>query len=432
MNVVDIERYPRLDIEAVAGAKPELILQARMDLSAGDAHDEDAFWKRWPSIPAVAAGRVVVLPDDLTLRPGPRVGAAVEELAAILHREDRKPGRAMSLFATPGRRATGLLVVAACVVVAAAIAAGVGSSDLTLRDVLTTLMGGGDAATRGIVIDFRLARVLLAACVGAALAAAGTSYQAVLRNPLADPFILGVSGGAALGAVIFIAIAPSSGLGDSIARPAAAFAGAVVTLIVLFGLARFQGRTETTALLLTGVVLNALDSAVIQFFVSAGDPARFQGTLSYLMGAMNAPSWQTLAIVATLTAIGIAVLLSQAHTLNLLSLGDEEAAQLGVPVDRATWTIVLAASLVTAAAVAFTGIIGFVGLIVPHAMRALFGPDHRILIPASALGGAATLMLADAAARTFIAPAELPVGVVTALIGGPFFLTLLMKRLRAS
>lgn len=338
----------------------------------------------------------------------------------------------MSVFAKPGRRVTGLVVVGACVVVAAAVAAGVGSSDLTLRDVFATLMGGGDAATRGIVIDFRLARVVLAACVGAALAAAGTSYQAVLRNPLADPFILGVSGGAALGAVIFIAIAPSSGLGDSVARPAAAFVGAVATLIVLFGLARFQGRTETTALLLTGVVLNALDSAVIQFFVSAGDPARFQGTLSYLMGAMNAPSWQTLAIVASLTGIGIAVLFAQAHTLNLLSLGDEEAAQLGVSVDRATWTIVLAASLVTAAAVAFTGIIGFVGLIVPHAMRALFGPDHRILIPASALGGAATLMLADAAARTFIAPAELPVGVVTALIGGPFFLTLLMKRLRAS
>ena len=338
----------------------------------------------------------------------------------------------MSLFATGGRRATGLIAVAASVFVAGAIAAGVGSSHLSLHDVLAALTGGGDAATRGIVIDFRLARVLLAACVGAALASAGASYQAVLRNSLADPFILGVSGGAALGAVIFIAIAPSSGLGDSIARPIAAFLGAVLTLVVLFGLARFQGRTETTALLLTGVVLNALDSAIIQFFVSAGDPARFQGTLSYLMGAMNAPSWRTLAIVAGLTGVGLAVLLTQAHTMNLLSLGDEEAAQLGVPVDRATWTIVLAASLVTAAAVAFTGIIGFVGLIVPHAMRALFGPDHRILIPASALAGAATLMLADAAARTFLAPAELPVGVVTALVGGPFFLTLLMKRLRAA
>ena len=338
----------------------------------------------------------------------------------------------MTPFAAPGRRWIGLLLLAASVIAAGAIAAAVGSSHLSLHDVIAALTGGGDAASRGIVLDFRLARLLLAACVGAALASAGASYQAVLRNPLADPFILGVSGGAALGAVLFIAFDPASGLGDSIARPAAAFLGAVLTLVALFAIARFQGRTETTALLLTGVVLNALESATIQFLVSAGDPARFQGTMSYLMGAMNAPSWQSLTIVAALSGIGIAVLMTQAHTLNVLTLGDEEAAQLGVAVDRARWTIVLAASLVTAAAVAFTGIIGFVGLIVPHAMRALFGPDHRILIPACALGGAATLMLADAAARTFIAPAELPVGVVTALVGGPFFLILLMKRMRAA
>jgi iron complex transport system permease protein len=338
----------------------------------------------------------------------------------------------MSLFARPPRRVTALLVVTASVVVAASIAASVGSSDLGLRDAFAALLGRGDASTRGIIIDFRLARVLLAACVGAGLAAAGASYQAVLRNPLADPFILGVSGGAALGAVLYIALAPSSLIGDSIARPAAAFLGAIVTLAVLLGLARLKGRTETTALLLTGVVLNAIDSAIIQFFVSAGDPARFQGTLSYLMGAMNAPSWQALTIVAVITVAGVTVLLANAHTLNLLALGDVEAAQLGVEVDRATWIVVLAASLVTAAAVAFSGIIGFVGLIVPHAMRSLFGPDHRILLPVSALAGATTLMLADAAARTLVAPTELPVGVVTALIGGPFFLILLMKRLRAS
>ncbi len=338
----------------------------------------------------------------------------------------------MSLLSTRKRRRAGVIVVGASVIVAMAVATSVGSSDLRLRDVVEVFLGGGDASTRGIVIDFRLTRILLAACVGAALASAGASYQAVLRNPLADPFILGVSGGAALGAVIYIAVAPTPGLGGSIARPAAAYLGAVATLVVLFGLTRGQGRTETTALLLTGIVLNALDSAIIQFFVSVGDPARFQGTLAYLMGAMNAPSWPALAIVAVLTAAGIALLLAHAHTLNLLALGDEEAGQLGVAVDRATWTVVLAASLVTAAAVAFTGIIGFVGLIVPHAMRVLFGPDHRVLLPASALAGASALMLADAAARTIIAPSELPVGVVTALIGGPFFLVLLTKRVRAS
>lgn len=338
----------------------------------------------------------------------------------------------MSFRSARSRRGAGLLLVGASVLVAGAVALGVGSSDLSLKSVAEAFLGGGDAATRGIVIDFRLARVLLAACVGAALAAAGASYQAVLRNPLADPFILGISGGAALGAVVSIALSPSSGLAESIARPAAAFAGAVLTLVVLFGLARFQGRTETTSLLLTGVVLNALSSAIIQFFVSTGDPARFQGTLSYLMGAMNAPSWRSLSTVAILAGAGVGLLLAHAHTLNILALGDDEAAQLGVDVDRATWTVVLAASLVTAAAVAFAGIIGFVGLIVPHAMRSLFGSDHRILLPASALGGATTLMLADAAARTFCAPAELPVGVVTALIGGPFFLILLMRKMRAA
>lgn len=338
----------------------------------------------------------------------------------------------MSIFSARSRRGAGLLLVGLSVIVAGGVATGVGSSELGLKQVAEAFLGSGDATTRSIVFGFRLARVLLAACVGAALAAAGASYQAVLRNPLADPFILGVSGGAALGAVLSIALSPSSGLGDSIARPAAAFLGAILTLVVLFGLARFQGRTETTSLLLMGVVLNALTSATIQFFVSAGDPARFQGTLSYLMGAMNAPSWRALSMVAILAGAGIGLLLAHAHTLNLLALGDDEAAQLGVDVDRATWTVVLAASLVTAAAVAFAGIIGFVGLIVPHAMRALFGSDHRILLPASALGGATTLMLADAAARTLTAPAELPVGVVTALIGGPFFLILLTRKLRTA
>ena len=327
-------------------------------------------------------------------------------------------------------RIAGLVVAAACVAAALVLAVSVGPSELGLRDAMAALRGDGDAASRVILVDVRLSRALLAACVGAALSAAGCAFQAVLRNPLADPYILGVSGGAALGAVVFTALAPLGALGSATGRPAAAFVGAVATLVVLFGLARFRGRTESTALLLTGVVLNAFDSAVILFFVSTGDPARFQGVLSYLMGAMSSPAWSSLVVVAALAAVASAVLGAHAHTMNLLALGDEEAGQLGVAVERSTWAIVLAASLITAAAVAFTGIVGFVGLIVPHAMRALFGPDHRILLPASALAGAALLMLADAAARALLAPIELPVGVVTALAGGPFFLALLMKRLR--
>ena len=330
------------------------------------------------------------------------------------------------------RRLAGLTALALAAVAALAIATSMGPSPLGWSDLWAALLGRGDDASRAILIDVRLARVLLAGCVGAALAGAGCAYQAVLRNPLADPYILGISGGAALGAVVFIALAPAAALGGTTARPAAAFAGALATLVVLFGLARFQGRTDSLSLLLTGVVLNAFDSAIIQFFVSAGDPARFQGTLSYLMGAMSSPSWPSLAAVATLSAVGLAVLGAHVHTMNLLALGDDEAAQLGVGVERATWTIVIAASLVTAAAVAFTGIVGFVGLIVPHTMRRVFGADHRVLLPASAIGGAAVLMVADAAARTLLAPAEMPVGVVTALVGGPFFLVVLIRRLRTS
>ena len=330
------------------------------------------------------------------------------------------------------RRSLILALLAIAFVGSIALATSVGPSSLGFADVVRGLLGRNDPGARAILVDVRLARVLLAAVVGAALASAGTAYQAVLRNPLADPFILGVSGGAALGATVFIALAPAGAIGSPIGRPLAAFLGAVATLAVLLGLARFRGRTGTTALLLTGVVLNAFDSAVIQFFVSAGDPARFQGTLTFLMGSISSPAWGAFGAIAAITVLGLAVLVATSHTQNLLALGDDEAIQLGVGVERATWTIVLAASLLTAAAVAFCGIVGFVGLIVPHAIRALIGPDHRLLVPAAALGGGATLALADAAARTFVAPAELPVGVITALVGGPFFLALLMRRLRSA
>ena len=335
-------------------------------------------------------------------------------------------------MSTPRGGPAMLLLLAVLTLAVLVAATSVGATSVGLRDLLAIVSGGGDPSGRALLIDVRLARVLLAAVVGAALASAGAAYQAVLRNPLADPFILGISGGAALGATLYVAVSPASAVGSPLGRPVAAFAGAAATLVVLFGLARFRGRTATTALLLTGVVLNAFDSAIIQFLVTAGDPARFQGTLAYLMGAMSSPAWGALASVALLTALGLVVLATHAHTLNLLSLGAEEAGQLGVAVERSTWVAVLAASLITAAAVAFTGIVGFIGLIVPHAMRAAFGPDHRVLLPACALAGAATVAAADAAARTLLAPVELPVGVITALVGGPFFLVLLLRRLRAA
>jgi iron complex transport system permease protein len=225
--------------------------------------------------------------------------------------------------------------------------------------------------------------------------------------------------------------ATGEGTLDIVGRPAAAFLGAAVALVLLFALARLRGRTESHALLLVGVVVNSFVSAILLFLISVGDPARFQGVLFFLVGKLDSISWTALSVMSVVVLTGLATLLVLGHTLNILSLGEEEAGHLGVAAESTTWLAVLAASLVTAASVAFTGVIGFVGLIVPHAVRAIVGPDHRTLLPVSALGGAAFLVLADTVARTVAAPAEIPVGAVTALIGGPFFLVLLFRRLRS-
>ena len=306
---------------------------------------------------------------------------------------------------------------------------GVGSSGADWSDLPDLLAGEADPVVRQILLDVRLPRVLLAALVGAALAAAGVAYQGVLRNPLADPFILGVSGGSALGAVLFGAAAGSTALGV-MGRPAAGFGGALVTLFLLFRLARLGGRTGPTTLLLVGVVLNAIASALILFVITAGDPARFQGEFFYLIGRIPPQPLSTLLAIAIWLTLGLAVLATQSHRLNLLALGEETAGQLGVDPERSLWITVMAASLITAAAVAFTGLVGFVGLIVPHITRTLLGPDHRVLLPASTLCGAAFLVLADSAARVVAAPVEIPVGVLTTLIGGPFFLVLFLRHLR--
>lgn len=307
-----------------------------------------------------------------------------------------------------------------------------GSSDLGSREALGALVGSGDATAREIVIDVRLPRVVLAALVGAALAGAGAVFQAVLRNALADPFILGVSGGAALGTTLVIAFGGGSIAAVTVARPAAAFTGAIAGLVLLFALARYRGRTETATLLLTGVILNAFASSLILFLATAGDPTRFQQVMHTLLGQIRSPTWIEVLACGVATTVGLGGVALLAHPLNLLSLGADEAGHLGIEVERVTWLAVIASSLVTAAAVAFAGIVGFVGLIVPHAVRSLLGPDHRVLVPAAVVSGAAFLVLADAGARTVVAPAELPVGVVTALLGGPFFLVLLARRIRES
>jgi iron complex transport system permease protein len=325
-----------------------------------------------------------------------------------------------------------LALLLAVLIASAWIALGIGPSETSWSDVPRLVTGEADSTTREILTRVRMPRVVLAALVGAALSGAGVVFQAVLRNPLADPYILGISGGAALGAVLFTTLISSSALGSALGRPSVAFAGALATLFLL-SLARVRGRTEPTVLLLVGVVLNAFFSAVILYLLTAGDASRFRGALFYLVGSMSAASslsWTVLLSVGAFILAGLAVLALLSHRLNLLAFGEEVAEHLGVDVERTIWSSVTWASLITAAAVAFTGLVGFVGLIVPHLVRTLAGPDHRLLLPASALGGAAFLVLADTAARTLVAPAEMPVGVITALVGGPFFLFLFLRRLR--
>ena len=342
------------------------------------------------------------------------------------------------------RRAAPILLGLTVAVVAAAwLALGIGPTQSGWSDVWQLLREGVgrlldipslrahdvEASVRAILLDVRLPRVVLAMLVGAALSGAGVAFQAVLRNPLADPYILGVSGGAALGAVLFTALAETAELGSPVGRPLAAFGGALTTLVLLY-LARVRGRTEPMALLLVGVILNAIYSAVILFLVTTGDAARFQGALFFLVGNLGSLPWTVLVSIAVLGVSGIALLMALSHRLNLLAFGEEVAGHLGVNVERTVWVTVVGASLVTAAAVAFTGLVGFVGLIVPHLVRTLCGPDHRLLLPASVLGGAAFVILADTAARTLVAPVEMPVGVITALVGGPFFLWLFLRHLR--
>ena len=279
-----------------------------------------------------------------------------------------------------------------------------------------------------IVIDVRLPRVLAAGAVGAALSYSGAAYQGVFRNPLADPFLLGVASGAALGASIAI-ISPldaaTYGFGWV---PLLAFAGAAtaVLLTVLFSQAG-GGAIANTSLILAGVAISAIAGAATSFILLTGGE-RAQPIFAFLFGSLNTASWERLLVGAPYLLVGTAVVALYARVLNVLQLDEEQAAQLGVDVTKTKLVILGAASLVAATAVAIAGVIGFVGLVVPHVVRLLFGSDHRRLLPLAALLGASYLIATDVLARTLLAPQEIPVGIVTALVGGPFFLYLLRAR----
>ncbi|MBI3910084.1 MAG: iron chelate uptake ABC transporter family permease subunit [Armatimonadetes bacterium] len=284
-----------------------------------------------------------------------------------------------------------------------------------------------DPREEAILLTLRLPRVAGAALVGAALATAGALFQGLLRNPLADPYVVGTSGGAALGAVLGMMVgAQVTVLGFGIV-PLAAFVGALAAMALVVGLAGVGGRLPAVTVLLAGFAVSSLLGYTVSLLLVLNDRLQLQMPRVYgwLLGGIAVTGWSELAVVGPLAVLTILATLGLARSLNALSLGEDGAARLGIAVERDKRLILVAGSLLTAAAVSISGLIGFVGLIVPHVTRLLCGPDHRLLLPATALAGASFLVLADLLARALLPPTELPVGIVTAFLGGPFFLWLL-------
>lgn len=340
----------------------------------------------------------------------------------------------------------GVAVAAALYAVVAVASLGFGSSSFGALEMITAWWHGGwNETQRAIILNARLPRVGFAGVVGAALAVGGAVFQANLRNPLADPYILGISGGAALGGTLWMALA--TGLGGLVAvgsmpwwitevTPAvAAFFGAIGALAVIWAVARWTpgGRSSTYVLLLTGVIVNAFASSVILFVRSVVSARQAQELLFYLMGtlAVEGTGTPTLVTTGAVVLVSLLALGWWARDLNVISLGDDEAAALGVDIESTRWWTVGIASLAVACAVSLTGLIGFVGLVVPHAIRLLVGPDHRLLLPCCALGGAAFLTGCDLLTRVSFGAlgTALPVGVVTAFVGAPLFMVFLWRNL---
>ena len=286
---------------------------------------------------------------------------------------------------------------------------------------------------RLIVFELRLPRILLGILVGAALSVAGAGFQALLRNPLADPYVLGVSSGAALGAIVSLVAAPHLTALGPLVTPAAAFLGAALTIAAVYLLGRRGGQLDSGTLLLAGIITASFLSAVIMFLMTTLSGRDLRGMAFWLMGDLSTPPPPS-TLVRSVFVGGILIAIGAVYTtaadLNLLLTGEREAMHLGVQVTRVKLVVYIAASMLTGLAVSVSGAIGYVGLLVPHAMRLLFGPDYRLLIPTSALGGAIAVVLADTLARTIAAPTELPVGAMTAMAGAPVFIYLLRRRLR--
>jgi len=338
---------------------------------------------------------------------------------------------------TLGRLLTIIGVLTAGLLAALVLALSVGTIHIGWSEIVAMLAGkllpipvSWTEAHETIVLRLRLPRALLAGIVGAALALAGAGFQAISRNPLADPYILGVSSGAAFGVVVGVVTGLAAG-GAFLFLPLFGFLGALAAAVAVYTIASIDGRLPIPTLLLAGVVVSLFFASAIMLASALIQAQELQGVVFYLMGHLRVASYPAIGAVVACLLIGAALIYSQVLPLNLLSAGEEAAAQLGVEPERVKRIIFVACSLVTGAAVSASGSIAFVGLMVPHAVRLWLGPDNRLVIPASFLGGATFLILADVVARTVAAPTEIPVGAITAFLGAPFFAYLLRSRYRS-
>ncbi|MDQ1287808.1 MAG: cobalamin transport system permease protein [Actinomycetota bacterium] len=340
-------------------------------------------------------------------------------------------------MAGAGRRRVAVVVAVVALVAAGLLGVCVGAVALPAPGVVSSLLGRAGvhvgtplpSVQEEILVQWRVPRVLLAALVGGLLAVAGASYQGVFRNPLADPYLLGAAAGAGLGATVVIGYGPQN-LGPLGTVPAAAFVGALVGVGLAYGLgttAARQGSAGSATLLLAGIAVTSFLTAV-QTLVQQANSDDLRQIYSWILGQLGTASWHQLRLVLPYALVSATVLLVSGRALDVLAVGDDEARTLGVRPGLVRFVVLVAASLGTAAAVAVSGLIGFVGLVVPHVVRRLAGGSHRIVLPLSLLVGGAFLVLADLIARTVVSPAELPIGVVTAFVGAPFFAALLRVR----
>jgi iron complex transport system permease protein len=334
---------------------------------------------------------------------------------------------------TPRRVAWICAALSAVLFLAVVISLRMGAYPISIPQIVMTLVDRFIGRSNQIPPDFwnvvyeiRLPRIALGILVGASLSTAGAGFQALLRNPLADPYVLGVSSGAALGAIISLAVAPETpGM-----IQVAAFAGAGATIAAVYFLGRRGGHVDTATLLLAGIVAVSFLSAMIMFLMTMLPGRELRGMAFWLMGDLASTPPISSRWLYLLLVIGVGSIYTTSSDLNLILTGEREARHLGVNVNRVKIVVYVAASLLTGLAVSVSGAIGYVGLLVPHLMRMMFGSDYRLLIPTSALGGAVLIVLADLLARTVVAPTELPVGAMTALVGAPVFIYLMRRRVR--